>query len=160
VDHAFLNSVAYNSARAALKNYRRARKKLMKLGIIRSERTVQGDYGEWLACSLLKLTTAKSGVQPGYDATDEQGQKYQIKTRLIHDIDSATSFDLHEMNQGFDFLLGVLLSKEVELLAIVKIPYAEVSSRANKNLTSYRLRWTKANWKASWVEVLYKVSNV
>ncbi len=38
---------------------------LTRLGILRSERSLQGDYAEWLVAELLGLQLARSGVQKG-----------------------------------------------------------------------------------------------
>ena len=156
MDLTFLESPDYRRVRAALDGYRRSRDELTALGVIRSERTVQSDYGEWLAAHLLSLTLAESGVGAGYDATDPEGRTYQIKTRLVDRTDAATSFDFRDLDHPFDFLLGVLLTRAGELVAVVRIPLAEVAARARWNRRSCRLRWTKASFEASWVQVLYR----
>lgn len=146
----------FDEARRAFAAYRAARDKLLELGVIRSERSVAGDYGEWLAAEALGLTLATSGVQAGFDATDADGKTYQIKTRIVRDVNAATSFDIKETSQRFDYLIGVLLSPSCDLLGLLRVPVDEVVKRAARNQGTRRLRWTRNCWDQSWVEVLYR----
>ncbi|MGI9043947.1 MAG: hypothetical protein ACR2GK_07445 [Gemmatimonadaceae bacterium] len=153
----FLQSEAFNRAEASLAIYRAARSELKDLGVLRSERTVQSDYGEWLVSNLLGLELATSGVQAGYDAVDTNGWTYQIKTRLVGSLTEPTSFDLRGLDHSFDFLIGVLLSRsDSRLLAIVKVAHDAVRTRAKLYRSRLSLRWKRNCWEADWVEVLYK----
>jgi hypothetical protein len=148
---------SFERASKAFRAYRAARDELKALGVIRSERSVAGDYGEWIAAQMLDLKLADSGVQAGYDAMDSRGKTYQVKTRIIADINAATSFDMRLEFHPFDYLVGVLVSPACELLAVFRLPASEVASRAVTNRGSRRLRWTSKCWDAEWVEVLYRV---
>jgi hypothetical protein len=55
----------------------------------------------------------------------------------------------------FDFVLGVLVSRTFDVLAIIRVPYAAVRRHARRNRGGYRLRWTRLCFAAPWVEVLY-----
>lgn len=63
-------------ARSFIKCYLAAREGLTRLGILRSERTLQADYAEWLVAELLGLQLAPGGTQRGWDAIDPQGKTY------------------------------------------------------------------------------------
>ena len=71
------------SAKHFIKIYLAARQGLIKLEILQSEKTLQGDYGEWLAAELLGLKPARSKNQCGWDAIDSNGRTYQIKSRIV-----------------------------------------------------------------------------
>ena len=43
---------------------------------------ITGELGELYAAALLGLALAERRNQPGYDATDNDGVKYQVKARL------------------------------------------------------------------------------
>lgn len=53
---------------------------LRKRGIVRSFNNPVGDIGEGIVCEALNLTMANKSSK-GYDATGQDGMKYQIKTR-------------------------------------------------------------------------------
>ena len=76
----------------AIREYLTAVNQLEKLGVVRTQGEIIGDYGEWLASKKFKLNLAKSLVNKDYDATDSQGKTYQIKTRVVKSRNSATSF--------------------------------------------------------------------
>ena len=118
---------SFERATKAFRAYRAARDELIALGVIRSERSVAGDYGEWLAAQMLDLELATNGVQAGYDAKDSDGKTYQVKTRTVADINAATSFDMKLDYHAFDYLLGVLVSPECELLGVVRVGTSDVS---------------------------------
>jgi hypothetical protein len=77
---------------------------------LRSERTLGGDYAEWLVAQLLDLKLAESAVEKGIDATDHAGRKYEIKSRRVRSLSQSTSFDFRETEIPFDYLVAVLLS--------------------------------------------------
>lgn len=55
-------------------------RELKRRGIVRSFNNPVGDLGERFACRVLGLKIAKKSAK-GYDAVDEKGVRYQIKTR-------------------------------------------------------------------------------
>ena len=66
-----------------LRQYLDARAALKRAGVLRSDRTVQSDYAEWLVAKRLNLRLVDNAVQAGYDATDESNRKHQIKGRVV-----------------------------------------------------------------------------
>lgn len=124
-------------------SYNASRQGLKKLGILRSERNVQGDYAEWLAAEILDLRLAANTVEKGFDATDREGRTYQIKARLVQSLDETTSFDFKSMPASFDYLVCVFLSHTLELLGIACVPYQVVRELGKQNENSFRFRWNK-----------------
>lgn len=109
-----------------IRSYSASRQGLTRLGILRSERSLQGDYAEWLVSELLGLRLATSGVQKDYDATDSLGARYQIKSRLCHPVRGSTSFDFKRHGHYFDYLMCVFFSPELDIHAILRVPYEVV----------------------------------
>jgi hypothetical protein len=142
----------------ALRVYRRARAELRTLGVLRSERNIPGEFGEWLVARELGLTLSTSSVQAGYDAVDATGHKYQIKARCVPNAQSPTSFDVRDPEHDFDELIGVLLSQDYECLAVIAVTREAFDTHAARNRGSVRLRWTRNLFDASWVKVLYRVA--
>ena len=126
-----------------IKCYLSARQGLVQLGILRSERNLQGDYAEWLASQVLGLELVSSGSQRGYDAVDSQGRTYQIKSRMVPSINKTTSFDFQNIDFRFDYLIGVFLSTEFELLGIIRVAYDSVREMGSQTTTTFRFRWNR-----------------
>ena len=141
--------------RAALRQHRDASERLRSLGVIRTDGPLAGQFAEWIAARYLGLDLVKSSVEKGHDATDRKKQTYQIKGRIVSGLGASTSFDFRRPMRHFDFLVGVLVSPNFEVLAIIRVPYAAVRRHARQNKTRYSLRWTRRLFTAPWVDVLY-----
>ena len=86
--------------------YLEARVGLKELGVLRTERSLQSDYAEWLVAHRLGLTLSENAVERGFDARDVQGKTYQIKSRIVNDLSASTSFDFHDIETRFDYLVA------------------------------------------------------
>ncbi len=137
-----------------IKCYLAARQGLTKLGILRSERTLQSDYAEWLVAELLDLQLAPSTIQKAWDAKDAQGRTYQIKSRQVSNLSENTSFDLRRIEEPFDYLVCVFFSCTFELLGIARVPYAVVRELGRQTATSFRFRWNKRTASDNRIEKL------
>ena len=141
-------------ARKHIRAYLEARGALKNLGVIRSELGVQGDYAEWLVAGLLKLRLASNPVQKGHDATDAEGHKYQIKSRIVRGVEERTSFDMASPSKEFDYLLCVFFSEALEVLQILKVPYDVVKKLGSQPTSTFRFRWNRRTARHSGVERL------
>jgi hypothetical protein len=130
-------------ARHFIQCYLAARSGLTALGILRSERHLQADYAEWLVAEYLHLQLATSTIQSVYDALDDQGLTYQIKSRIVRHPSQSTSFDFATIDKPFDYLVCVFFSPELEVLAIIRVPYQVVSELASRTNTTTRFRWNR-----------------
>ncbi|MBT8553804.1 hypothetical protein G6683_08675 [Polynucleobacter paneuropaeus] len=126
-----------------IKIYLQSKAELKSLGILRTDRNIEGDYAEWLVAERLNLILSESTIQKGYDATDKNGKTYQIKSRVVDGLNDSTSFDIKEIDFKFDYLLCVFFNPKLEVLQIVKAPYELVCRLGVKNKASFRLRWNK-----------------
>lgn len=136
---------AQASARPFIRSYLAARKGLSVLGILRSERSLQSDYAEWLASKILHLKPAGSAVQAGWDAKDRRGRTYQVKSRVVTELPATTAFHFSRPLPRFDFLVCIFFSKNLELLALVVVPRKVVVDLARDNKQGLRFRWNQAS---------------
>ncbi len=128
-------------ARHLIRSYLDAREGLTKLGILRSGRTLQGDYAEWLMARLLNLQLSESSVEKGIDAKDAEGRTYQVKSRMVSNLSSGTSFDLSDPRFRFDYLVAVFFDPKLEVLGILRIPYEVVIELGSQTKSTFRLYW-------------------
>lgn len=77
--------------------------------VLRTNNNPTGDYAEWLVSESLGLTLAPSSAA-GYDATDEDGIRYQIKGRNVRPEDKSFQLGVIRNLEGkeFDFLVAVI----------------------------------------------------
>ena len=124
--------------------YLNAKKQLKELGILRTDRALEGDLAEWLVAKQLNLKLADSNVQKGYDATDDDGKTYQIKSRIVSDLSQYTSFDIKNIDFDFDFLICVFFNPTLEIIKLLNVPRKVVIELGTQNELSFRLRWNKS----------------
>jgi len=129
--------------RAHIRSYLRARQRLTDLKILRTGRSLQADYAEWVAGRLLHLTLAKSAVQAHWDAKDSRGRTYQVKSRVVKEPTSTTAFHFGDALPRFDFLVCVFFGKELEVLALIKVPHSVVRDLIRRNKRGLRFRWNR-----------------
>ncbi len=124
--------------------YLEARSGLKQLGILRSDRLLQGDYAEWVVAQLMGLELASSTVEKAIDARDSEGRTYQIKSRVVENLHQSTSFDIRDIAERFDFLMLVFLSPSLEVLAILKVPHEVVKDLGSQTASTFRFRWNRS----------------
>ena len=90
---------------------------------------------------MLHLQLSESAVEKGIDAKDSQCRTYQIKSRIVSDLSSPTSFDLSDPGFRFDYLVGVFFSPELEVLGVLRIPYDVVIELGSQTASTFRLYW-------------------
>lgn len=87
-----------------------------------------GDYAVHLACKAFDLKREPTSTS-GYDASDDEGLKYQIKfKRLMSSTDTRQLNAIKGLEQKkFDFLIGVLFSADMTIYRAALIPFDTVS---------------------------------
>ena len=127
---------------------------LKKLKIIRTN-NITGELGEHYAAKLLNLTRTDNKNNEGFDAVDNKGKKYEIKTRLSPNENTYRTLFGGFSNSDrfpFDFFICVNLNTYFEPISIIKFPYELVM----KNLDSRkRFILKKELMKSKGVEILY-----
>jgi len=100
-------------------------------GVLRSSNNPTGDYTEWLVAERLGLRLNKNS-EKGYDATDADGVRYQIKGRKLSPSNSSTQLgvirDLDK--QEFDFMIAVVFEVDWRVKCAAKVPHDVIAGLA------------------------------
>lgn len=104
---------------------------LKRRGVVRSKNNPTGDYAEWLVSEKLGLSL-ETNSSKGFDATDSQGFRYQIKGRRVTLNNPSTQLGVIRNFEAadFDFLLAVIFDVDWRVLRAVKIPHKIVGELA------------------------------
>ncbi len=100
-------------------------------GVIRSKNNPTGDYAEWLFSTKLGLTLEPQ-ANGGFDATDSQRVRYQIKSRRVTPDNPSTQLGvIRNLDKNdFDFLLAVVFDADWQVLRAAKISHKVVGTLA------------------------------
>ncbi len=91
---------------------------------------ITGEVGEILVCKKLNLNLLKNDIAAGYDALDNRGKRYQIKTRKGEtNKGRLSSFSKHE----FDYAVLAILDKEYNLVELWQTTFGKIKPVINKN---------------------------
>lgn len=112
---------------------------LKELGVIRSKNNPVGDYGEFLAEKIFGLTRAAKDSK-GYDLIDNEGKKYQVKTRRpTPDNPSRQLGGFRDLDENlFDSCLAIILSPEFEPKEIWEIPHGIICRYARDTTRGFK----------------------
>lgn len=95
--------------------------------VIRSKNNPTGDYAEWLVSTKLGLTL-QTNSSKGFDATDLQGLRFQIKGRRVTSDNQSTQLGVirNLEDKDFDFLVAVIFDANWQVRYAAKIPHQAV----------------------------------
>lgn len=110
-----------------LKCYDAVLEELRKRNIVRTSNPPAGGYAEYLAAEALGLDL-ENNSNAGYDATDKDKNRYEIKARRItpHNKSRRLSAIRNIENCHFYFLIGILFSADFSVLKAALIPRSVV----------------------------------
>lgn len=134
--------VTYHSAQTAVRGHVKAVNKLRDLGVVRSERSVQSDFSEWIASNVLGLRLSPNRVEESHDAT-RRGKKYEIKSRVVSSLQAPTSFDFRSRPKGFDLLVCVFFDSTFGVLGIAEVPRSAVIALGSQTKRRFSFRWNR-----------------
>lgn len=102
---------------------------LVARDIVQNPTQPVGDYATHLACKAFDLRREPTSTS-GYDATDDEGLRYQIKyKRLMKPADTRQLNAVKGLEQKkFDFLIGVLFQADMAIYRAALIPF-DVAAR-------------------------------
>jgi hypothetical protein len=116
---------------------------LRQRGVLRTNNKPIGDYVEWLVATKLNLQLAGSS-NPKIDATDGNGKSYQIKSRMIKNVNRAKPLvQIRNLEAGsFDYLIMAYLNPAYEVQQCLLIPSETVikHSRYSKHTNAFIFR--------------------
>lgn len=103
---------------------------LRERGVLRSANNPTGDLAEYLFCLAFPWTQETNSAK-GFDATDDEGRRYQIKGRRLHRPNTSRQMSAIRDLDGFDILAAVLLDHDYRVLRAALIPAAVVRARSS-----------------------------
>ena len=123
--------------------------------ITRSANNPLADYAEGLCARALTLTLVNKATA-GYDATDAQGRKIEIKARRLtaenasRQLSAIRGIDLKK----FDFVAGILFEANFTVRRGALIPHAVVKAQGKdqKHTNSWRFLLVDSVWNLEGVE--------
>lgn len=112
---------------AVIRLWGNAMRELRRRDLIRSSNNPVADLAERAAADHLKLTLQPKSNR-GYDAVDEAGQRYEIKSRRVTAANRSRQLgQLRNLEQRpFDYLVAVIYDEEVQLTELWKVPVDHV----------------------------------
>ena len=116
---------------------------LRSRGVVTNRNKPIGDYTEWLVCERLGLVLAPNN-QTGFDATDTEDRRYQIKGRRQGRGTVQFSPIRNLDNQDFDFAIAVAFNSDYSVRFAVMIPHQAVPrfAKYSRHLNGHLLRLT------------------
>jgi len=104
---------------------------LKERGVVRTRNNPVADYAEWLVTQQLGLSLERSSKR-GYDATDQSGKRYQIKSRRLDQINKSKQMSvIRNLDASeFHYLVGVLFNRDFTVKEAYKIPHSVIREHA------------------------------
>jgi len=101
--------------------------------IIRSANNPLSDYAEVLFCKAFSWTRLNNSAH-GHDAIDANGVRYQIKGRRLTPQSTSRQLSaIRNLNESpFDYLAGVLVDRDFQVLRAAIIPFAVVRAKCSR----------------------------
>jgi len=111
--------------------YSRIVEELRQRKVTRTGNNPVADYAEYLCEKALFLSRAENSTK-GFDATDSNGVRYQIKGRRLTRHSSSHQLGvLRELDdKPFDFLAGVLFREDFQVLKACLLPLDQVRAHS------------------------------
>jgi len=92
---------------------------------------ITGEIGEVLVCDKLKFKLLADPITSGYDAVDNKGKKYQIKTRRGNSNKGRVG---RFSNHKFDYAILAILDEGYKLKELYQVPFKKLEPVLRKHL--------------------------
>lgn len=135
-------TVMHDAIKELLKTYPRLIDSLKKLHVLRGNEIV-GDYAEWLVKKKLGYELEPPS-RKGYDATDADGNKYQIKARLRLLKKNNGEYEMGAIKTNgrpsFDYMIAIKFNSDFDIEKAYKISYKTITDTFKPNKKDGRIR--------------------
>lgn len=120
--------------------------------VLRTANNPTGDLAEYFFCAAFDWVQESNSAK-AFDATDENGTRYQIKGRRIHRRNGSRQLSAIRDLEGFDILAAVLFDDDYRILRAALIPAAVVRDHSKfiEHTNSHKFLLRDAIWEASGV---------
>jgi len=123
--------------------YSELMEELRRRGLTRTNNNPVADYAEKVVTEYLDLRQASKEAK-GYDATDDENVRYQIKGRRItrHNKSRQAGVIRNLDDKLFDFLIAAVFDESFNLMEMWKIPHSVIKryARWSNQLNGYVLQ--------------------
>lgn len=104
---------------------------LRNRNVIRTANNITGDLAEHLFCTAFCWTQAPNSER-GFDATDTDGKRYQIKGRRVHRRNPSRQLSAlrNIENKQFEFLAGIIFDDNYRVTRAAIIPHSIVVAQS------------------------------
>ncbi|CAH6812731.1 conserved hypothetical protein [Vibrio chagasii] len=108
-----------------------ATNELLRRNVVRTQNNPLGDYTEWLVAKALGLEL-QSNSQAGYDGTDSDGIRYQIKGRRVTPKNQSRQLSAirNYEEKDFDVLVAVIYDENFDIIEAVQCPHEVIADYA------------------------------
>lgn len=106
-----------------------AMEELRSRGVLRTANNPTGDLAEFLFCKAFGWSQENNSAK-AFDATDQDGTRYQIKGRRVHRRNSSRQLSAIRSLDGFDILAAVLFDDDYKIMRAALIPTSLVRAHA------------------------------
>ena len=135
-----------HSAEALLRLHYGILDELKARGIIQNANAPIGEYTELLFCEAFGWKRAENVFNPGFDATDKQGARIQIKARRLVG-NGSRQLGFRNLKQNpFDKLAAVLFAKNLDIVRAAIIPLEVVKEKSMPDSNGFRFVLEDAIW--------------
>ena len=102
--------------------------------LIRSQ-NILGDYAESLVSEKLRLSLVENNSNPGFDATDAEGKRYQIKARRLTKENDSEQIGVigNSGEKNFDYLIAVLFEEDFSVSKVIQVSYERLIELSENN---------------------------
>jgi len=99
--------------------------------VVRTRNNPVADYAEWLVAQQLGLLLERNSKR-GYDATDQDGKHYQIKSRRLDRTNESRQLSVIRNLDAAEFvyLIGILFNRDFTVKEAYKIPHGVIKEHA------------------------------
>jgi hypothetical protein len=112
---------------------------LKEIGILRNQKDLTGQIGEWVVSVLFDANIAKSGNNQFWDLKDAHGIKYQVKSHAKGlTTDAKWSRIEYASDAPINFIVIVVFDPNYKLRELYKIPFNEaLARRTDRNILNW-----------------------
>lgn len=128
-----MNNISYSKKQyIALERFASISDLLLQYGVITTD-SFTGEIGEYIACQYFNLQKSPR-VQKGFDATDNRGQKYQVKSKVLEDSKKGNfNYNITGLHpKEFQYLIVIYFDIHYTPIKILKIPSSKITNNSYK----------------------------
>lgn len=108
-------------------NFKNSYNQLKKLGLLRNQKDLTGQFGEWVASKLYNAKISENGINKDWDLKDNDGIYYQVKSHAKSPTTTARWSQVdYAAEAKIDFVIIVIFDQNYKLNQLFKVPFKEV----------------------------------